>query len=716
MKLSIFSLTIFVQCCFAILRPGTASAQRRPTDQRATTFVPPPSSVLQGTITISANLLQPMEQEWQMSAAQLGANAIQVQLWQVTYQPDPKNNQTTNIIFQQRVNAQVSYQFNGNALGYRVTAVPPYKNLAVVVVCHTLQSASGVMVMGFPNDGRGHSPGHHYTSNIGTYLAGNTKFQAARTSAVAYGIYSVVHGQTNPLTLDFKVTSALPKAGCPNCFDLSDLDPSQLVQDLGQLATTVINGITYIFNQVVDGVSGLAGLAINTVEQGIVQVGGYFINQTGTIFYEVGGALLNFVVYGNTPRMRSLTQAEYDWANSMIFNGSLPPLNTIMVFNFMSPDSHRSYTFPSLDGSNEYLNIGDAFDNPIGYSSPVYPAPGELFIHELTHVWQIGQLGAIGDVTTYFKDGGMGQSYNYQCTAGVNGNFDLEQQGQITNYLYAKLYYPNNLYAWDSYPNCPFEQAWVTANIRKGVLFDTAAIYATVAMKYYGSGMSQFVGNVSNGVAVPSPGNATDKGGYFMGGSQPGSMLYFWSRSRQATANWGPIRARYLALGAERGPLGWPDAVLILGLRNGGSFQQFTGGWIYSTPQFGTWVVTEPIFSEWTKQNWEKGPLGYPISDYIPDPGTNGGTIKTQTGSSGMQKFEHGIITLSERLGRVQTQVIMNNQLINNNLSNATKPAGPGTTQSQVSTNTVSTGKLTPGEKNSLNPQPLPPKLARPNQ
>jgi uncharacterized protein with LGFP repeats len=225
------------------------------------------------------------------------------------------------------------------------------------------------------------------------------------------------------------------------------------------------------------------------------------------------------------------------------------------------------------------------------------------------------------------------------------------------------------------------------------------------------------VGNVSNGVAVASPGNATDKGGYFMGGSQPGSMLYFWSRSRQATANWGPIRAKYLALGAERGPLGWPAAVLIIGLRNGGSFQQFTRGWIYSTPQFGTWVITEPIFDVWAKQNWERGPLGYPVSDYIPDPGNNnGGTIKTQTGASGMQKFEHGIITLSERLGQVQTQVIMNDQLIRNNLSNATKPAGTGTTQGQVGTTTVGTGKVTPGEKNSLNPQPLPPKLAKPNQ
>jgi hypothetical protein len=35
------------------------------------------------------------------------------------------------------------------------------------------------------------------------------------------------------------------------------------------------------------------------------------------------------------------------------------------------------------------VNLGDAYPSPLSYTSPAYPVPGQVLIHELTHAWQI---------------------------------------------------------------------------------------------------------------------------------------------------------------------------------------------------------------------------------------------------------------------------------------------------------------------------------------
>jgi uncharacterized protein with LGFP repeats len=61
---------------------------------------------------------------------------------------------------------------------------------------------------------------------------------------------------------------------------------------------------------------------------------------------------------------------------------------------------------------------------------------------------------------------------------------------------------------------------------------------------------------------------------------------------------------------------GTPDGI--------GRYNHFTGGAgasIYWTPATGAWSVHGGIRGRWAAQGWERGPLGYPVSDEYAVPG-----------------------------------------------------------------------------------------------
>jgi hypothetical protein len=280
-------------------------------------------------------------------------------------------------------------------------------------------------------------------------------------------------------------------------------------------------------------------------------------------------------------------------------------------------------------------------------------------------------------------------------------------------------------------------------------------------------------------LASPSPGNPADGQGYFMPGKQNNSWFYYSLKTNSVTDNGGAIRDKYLKEGAERAWLGWPEisqtaiqggvfqrfnhgsiywnpnygAFVVKGAiiakwaaigweksplgwpetdeipLAGGAFQRFNHGHIYWTPKYGAFVVTGAIFDAWAKQNWEKGTLGYPVSDYISNnqPGN-----KYRAPLGGIQNFEHGFIQLNimpamagqsnvtasvhiysmaEEIAHrnlnpnVQLQNPVNNSSSGNSKYNNVKPVQmrPGT------------ARPLPGSQNTINPQPLPPKIIKQN-
>ncbi len=107
----------------------------------------------------------------------------------------------------------------------------------------------------------------------------------------------------------------------------------------------------------------------------------------------------------------------------------------------------------------------------------------------------------------------------------------------------------------------------------------------------------------------------------------------YWSPQTGAHAVRGAIKDKYAALNYERSQLGLPqgDEVKLAA----GAFQRFQGGQIYWTPKTGAAVVNNgPIFTEWGRQGYEGGRLGYPLADSTPVPG------------GFEQRFEHGVIAL----------------------------------------------------------------------
>lgn len=86
----------------------------------------------------------------------------------------------------------------------------------------------------------------------------------------------------------------------------------------------------------------------------------------------------------------------------------------------------------------------------------------------------------------------------------------------------------------------------------------------------------------------------------------------------------GRIGGAYQGAGGPAGVLGLPTTDEV-GLADGrGRFNHFQKGSIYWTPQTGAHAVSGPIRDEWSKQGWERGPLGYPTADQIKTPGKEG--------------------------------------------------------------------------------------------
>ncbi len=104
-----------------------------------------------------------------------------------------------------------------------------------------------------------------------------------------------------------------------------------------------------------------------------------------------------------------------------------------------------------------------------------------------------------------------------------------------------------------------------------------------------------------------------------------GGHVYWHPTRSNLNAVRGAVLSKYLATGAQNGPLGYPKSDEI-GLPDGvGRMSSFEFGSIYFTPATGAWPVygtadpiTGRIMGKWAATNYEKGPFGYPVGDEEP--------------------------------------------------------------------------------------------------
>lgn len=105
--------------------------------------------------------------------------------------------------------------------------------------------------------------------------------------------------------------------------------------------------------------------------------------------------------------------------------------------------------------------------------------------------------------------------------------------------------------------------------------------------------------------------NKNGAGQHFEGGS------IYWSPATGAHEVHGAIKDKWASLGWENSFLGFPTTDETTTPDGFGRFNFFEGGAIYYHPNLGTYAVPKMIAEVWKKEGWEKGKLGYPVSDEI---------------------------------------------------------------------------------------------------
>jgi len=125
-----------------------------------------------------------------------------------------------------------------------------------------------------------------------------------------------------------------------------------------------------------------------------------------------------------------------------------------------------------------------------------------------------------------------------------------------------------------------------------------------------------------------------------------GGASIYWTPATGAWSVHGAIQATWAALGWERGPVGYPVTDELPTPDGVGRFNHFTsadgGASIYWTPATGAWPVHGAIRVTWADLGWERSALGYPTS----------GELATSTGV--VQHFQGGDVTWTRADGSVR--------------------------------------------------------------
>ncbi|MBV9672632.1 MAG: hypothetical protein JO076_07375 [Verrucomicrobia bacterium] len=154
-----------------------------------------------------------------------------------------------------------------------------------------------------------------------------------------------------------------------------------------------------------------------------------------SVFVFGPGIVIPAIVAGivNAPRHRSLSPEEIVFA-SKVFDDTLP--TDRIVLTDMSGLNGRGFTFPNIDGTI-LVNIGSAYDDPIHYRlGMTYATQGQLFIHELTHSWQIAHGWFIAGWICSALDAQIFQgpsAYNVGPAGPPYSDFGIEAQAVIVD-------------------------------------------------------------------------------------------------------------------------------------------------------------------------------------------------------------------------------------------------------------------------------------------
>ncbi len=729
MKRSLYPLFVIA---FALICETVIAQQARKTvgntrSRLATEQMQQLQGTISGTISIvDPDVLQQLQQGWNANISQAVGTQIKVELWQVNYVPDKKDNLYTNILLVQKLDANVSYQVAQNTIQYSANYRPVAGNVVAIAYTSIVLNTSTrttlnararssdkpvIKFSGKPNDGTPASLGHQFRSDAKKHLGNN----------IIYGIYSLPSRSGNFSTADFRVASSVKNPNCNNCDFIGD----------------AWNAVS----DAADDVANFVKATVNGTGDALANLGESIIVDNGSIGVECFGVIATFLQTGDTPQARMLSDSHYgnayNIANSTIFMNTLPPPDRIIVTNLMTVDK-RMFTIPIKTGNTVFilLNMGKGYDDPLNYNRNGFN--GDVFIHELTHAWQIWHnnllmLFADGAVNQ-FKNTVISNQYNYSCDGhNLTESYNEEQQAMIVENFYSAMFFrPDLLTKTRTSVPCGFEQQWVVQNILGNQPANMDARFTATEQIIMASSDKTLVGYtggvIDHAIASPSNGNRLDGAGYFLPGKINNSFFYYSNKTKVTSANWGPVRDEFIKAGYEFGELGWPEMNETLLPDRVGFFQKFDHGYIYWSPKYGAHVVPNRVFGAWAATGWEKGQLGYPIADYVTENAPKTNNRFTETAEKGYQKFANGVIFYAlpaviaaarenqnyttVEVGDPDKIITMHNitstgpRQSENAVANQQQQQNKGTQQSGTTVRRAS-------DAVEINPQPLPPKVAK---
>jgi hypothetical protein len=174
----------------------------------------------------------------------------------------------------------------------------------------------------------------------------------------------------------------------------------------------------------------LAGIA---VKEGVVLLFG-----PSMVFW----AMVAGVATGLSLQQREMTQAEKDFADK-VFHGTVPFDNVVLTN--LERDNDRKFAVPHVDG-RVLLALGDFYDNPKDQATPpntTYSTPGQVFIHELVHAWQITHTAFLTEVFWDAAKNGVcdffgGDPYTVPSPLPDWSSLNLEQQASVVDQWYSR--------------------------------------------------------------------------------------------------------------------------------------------------------------------------------------------------------------------------------------------------------------------------------------
>ncbi len=381
-------------------------------------------NAVDGMITVKKDFYTALETEYPNNT--ILENGVVIELWRVIYQDQPLQAGAPQevVVFlaekQSDIVVNKTNQSEGDQMKifYKIANIPEQGDYVVLVYFNKIPvNFNRINISGHGDDGSGRT-NLSFKSDAKIHI-GTDKF---------WGMYSVPKFDTNfPLisNINFQ-TKASSGIAAQGLFDF--------------------------FDDIVDWFKDAAKL----IFEGGKELAGIIVSAAGEIYQQYLGIAITLIKEGRLPKYRVMSETEYNWANKMVFNGTLPPRLTLIITNLRF---FKKVPIVLPGAALTYMHMGGLYDNPIS----VDPS---TFIHELTHVWQLHQYGHYKywneGIKNQLLTGGDERAYKYDC--GQNWNtYNFEQQGNIVANFYNWRIRNNFSYCLNS---C--EESHVIETVRSG--------------------------------------------------------------------------------------------------------------------------------------------------------------------------------------------------------------------------------------------------------